>query len=77
MHFHLDSLWHAEEGAMEFALTNCGTTPVTNPRLVYATLTRCLRPSNCTGARLVRRQRVALPRANGRLSLTKTTHVMI
>lgn len=56
MHFHLDSLWHAEEGAMEFALTNCGTTPVTNPRLVYATLTRCLRPSNCTGARLVRRQ---------------------
>ncbi len=49
MHFHLDSLWHAEEGAMEFALTNCGDTPVANPRLVYATLTRCLRPSRCTG----------------------------
>ena len=56
MHFHLDSLWHAEEGAMEFALTNCGDTPVANPRLVYATLTRCLRPSRCTGARLIRRQ---------------------
>ena len=56
MHFHLDSLWHAEDGAMEFALTNCGDTPVTNPRLIYTTLVRTLRPSRCNGATLVRRQ---------------------
>ncbi len=56
MHFHLDSLWHAEDGAMEFALTNCGHSAVTNPRLMYTTLVRTLRPSRCTGATLVRRQ---------------------
>lgn len=56
MMFHLDSLWHEDARAMEFALTNCGETAVANPRLCYGSLTRALRPSQATGAQLLRRQ---------------------
>lgn len=56
MMFHLDSLWHEDARAMEFALTNCSEVAVANPRLCYGSLTRALRPSQATGARLLRRQ---------------------
>lgn len=54
--FHLDSLWHDEDGSMEFVLTNLGDAPVSDFRLCYATLTRTLPPSRCTGGEFIRRQ---------------------
>lgn len=54
--FHLDSIWHEEDGSMEFVLTNLSDAPVSNFRLCYATLTRTVRPSRCTGGQFIRRQ---------------------
>lgn len=54
--FHLDSLWHDEDGSMEFVLTNLSDAPVSDFRLCYATLTRTLPPSRCTGGKFIRRQ---------------------
>ena len=54
--YHLDTLWHDEEQAMEFVLTNLSDAPLSDFRLFYGTLTRTIEPSVCDNARLLRRQ---------------------